>query len=360
MELSFRLAQILERLDAGGRGIIKRITDNTSLERHQVSAMLKNKVQYVSLQALSEICDYLIKHHDIDPATLPGLLFEHDPDSFYALLTRRRRIDVCFGARTYHEDSDWVTASDCILHGCLLQAITNVRDPEGGGGQIQFDQFLVPAYSKRDAKTDYKKTFEAARGLFNGLERQVAGHGLVCLGSVKSNPVTEMVFARIFRREPFKEDKVRDAKERGCPFFFAYRPDDVKPPSCAGGTRLTSAQKSLKPGLYYELEDRTWRHCPCDESHDAGLVVYRYQPALGCVELVLCGFTARSTLSLGGVIEDRKAELWPPQFSGETEKCGVFVVTFGFPEGRGGASARPSSTEIHPLPPGVLARRLGP
>src|SRR5262249_45998327 len=83
MKLNFRLKEILDEHRVNRRGIIKNITDHTSLERHQVATLMANKTRYLSLDTLAQICDYLIKHHRVNPQDLPGLLFGKEPDSFW-------------------------------------------------------------------------------------------------------------------------------------------------------------------------------------------------------------------------------------------------------------------------------------
>ncbi|MEO2009009.1 MAG: helix-turn-helix transcriptional regulator, partial [Pirellulaceae bacterium] len=60
MRYSFRLAELLGHIpDPKKRpGTIKTIVQYTGLDRHQVSALLKNEVKYIPLQALSRLCDY--------------------------------------------------------------------------------------------------------------------------------------------------------------------------------------------------------------------------------------------------------------------------------------------------------------
>ena len=59
---------------------------------------------------------------------------------------------------------------------------------------------------------------------------------LVCLGSVKSNPVVELVLAELFHCEPFvSQDEVNDPRERNCPIFMRLRDNDPHPASCSVG-----------------------------------------------------------------------------------------------------------------------------
>ena len=101
MRYSFRLAELLgHQPDPRKRpGTIKSIVEHTGLDRHQVANLLKNEVKYIPLQALSRLCDYLIEHGYVTADQLPGVLFAVEPESFWELLARRRRLELSIGVR---------------------------------------------------------------------------------------------------------------------------------------------------------------------------------------------------------------------------------------------------------------------
>ncbi len=72
MKFTFRLLEILKDRKEKTRGLIQKIAARTGLERHQVAAMLYNKTQYISQEALGRICDFLVQEYKIDPQLLPA------------------------------------------------------------------------------------------------------------------------------------------------------------------------------------------------------------------------------------------------------------------------------------------------
>jgi len=357
MAFSFRLAELLASLGLNPRGMIKEICDHTGLERHQVSSVLHNKARSISLDVLSKLCRYL-EDKKIDPAILPGALFVHEPGNFCALLTERHRIDVCFGVRT-GGDVALVMAHDSLLNGTLLQEITGERERSGSRRLTEFHQCHVPAPPKESAKeADFRAGFDVAREHYLEFERHPADRAFVFLGSQKSCSPVEILFANAFGVEPFKRDAAKTPAERKCPFFFFYRSTDASPPSCAGGTRLSIAQKTPEPGLHYELANGKWEWCPCDHENDAALIFYVYDPAMGRVEMALSGFTGRSTVSLGTVIQGREGELWPPQAKVKGKQYGAYIVKFKFQKTEVGETPLPTTIEIVPLAGGVIEGRL--
>ena len=132
MQYSFRLAELLGHVpDPRKRpGTIKLIVEYTGLDRHQVAALLKNEVKYIPLKALSRLCDFLIEHGHATADQLPGALFAVEPENFWELLARRRRLELCVGVRkdVSKETSDisFVVASDSVLLGEILNGVTTL------------------------------------------------------------------------------------------------------------------------------------------------------------------------------------------------------------------------------------------
>lgn len=374
MKISFRLAELLEERQDLGRGVIKRICSRTSLERHQVAAILNNNAKYVSLQTLAGICKYLVERHHVDPAQLPGLLFRIEPEEFSALLASRPHLEIALGIRTESaaeagEEAgrrgprrQWVMAADSYLHGVLLHELAGLRR-EGLQAPVQFmEQRLVPAF---DAQWETAQVLREAQAFYDGFKQVRGDKAMVALGSVKSNIAVEMVFARAFGAEPFvSQDDVAQPQMRSCPIFFRYRDDDPAPPSCHGGLRLARGHEVSQPGIYYETADGQWQCCPSDEEHDVALVFYVYHLTLGRLEMVMGGFSGHGTLCLAAGLRHLTDRLWPPVYSRDDLMLGAFLVRFRLHEpGAEAAPAgdepySPAETEVIRLDEAVVARRL--
>ena len=98
-----------------------------------------------------------------------------------------------------------------------------------------------------------------AEEVFDGFVDATGDRGLICIGSIKSNPVVELLFSDVFGYTPFvTEDDVDDVSARSCPFFLRYRDTDPKPDSASAGTRLSKNEDAPEPGFYFEKDDGTW------------------------------------------------------------------------------------------------------
>ncbi len=361
MKISFRLKELLEERQDDNRGIITRICEHTSLERHKVAALLSNKVQYVSLDTLAAVCDYLMEKHRIPQDELPGLLFGIDASRFWKLLSDRSYVEIAFGVRRDESLSEkrWVMAADSYLHGVLLHELFGL----GHENQPNFlEQRLVPGFlpGATNSVEEGHRHADAAYSAFHGIKGDRA---LVCVGSMKSNVLMERVVAETFQAASFQsEDGRKSPSERSCPFFFRYRQNDPKPPSCCGGEELARGMKSDEPGIYYAQTPDRWSLIPANDVNDAALVMYTYQPNRRVVEMVLAGFSSTATLCLGDVLRKNPDALWPPNVRRGDVELGVFLVHFVLPKQPAEATGSdvlyiptPLKTDVIPLEESVLA-----
>ncbi|MFO0871965.1 MAG: XRE family transcriptional regulator [Pirellulales bacterium] len=395
MRLSLRLAKLVNYTpDKNKRpGIIKAIVEATGLDRHLVSNLLRNVARGIPLDALSRLCEFLVDQGYCSPDQLPGALFGVEAETFWELLARRQRLELCVGVRSAEQpewpERAWVVASDAVLVGELLNGVSTL----GGTTQLRADlvtgaasdgESASPAYaasrgSGRPPHPEHLRqslvwspgtaTSEVAIERAQEIYREFGGakhdKALVCLGSMKSNPVAELVMASAFECSPFvSQDRVSRAVERSCPFYLRYRDRDPHPESCWGGTRLAGDLAADKPGLYYEQAAGDWAFCASDEQgQDAAFVFYVNCAAQGWLEMVLGGFSGRATRLLAKTLASRAEEFWPPVFEAFGKQYGAYVVKFASPREsdqqqdllRTDVSGDPT---IIPLDKAVFERRL--
>lgn len=380
MHYSFRLAELLGHApDPRKRpGTIKSIVEYTGLDRHQVAALLKNDFKYIPIKALSRLCDYLVEHGYAVADELPGALFAVAPENFWDLLARRKRLEMCLGVRRdEHQDwpeGAWVVASDSVLLGALLNGVSTLggtakqrHDTTGAESQApkphpeQMQQSLVWSPGQGESKIVARR----AREVYTQFSEWRGDKALVCLGSVKSNPVVEMMLASVFGCEPFEtQDSVADSSQRSCPVFLCYRDYDPHHPSCAAGKCLSGGNGSNEPGIYYEKKDGTWACCPWKEpSTDAALVFYIHRESQGCLEMTLGGFSGRATRLLAKTLATRAEDFWPPTFEAPGIQVGMFVVKYKFSSTDDQhrdilSTDLTASADVIRLAPEVIERRL--
>jgi len=314
--------------------------------------LLRNDVKYLPLDTISRICGYLIDQGIAAPEELPGALFAIEPESFWELLARRTSLQICLGTRrdpgSDYVDDSWVVTADSLLLGVLLNGVSTLggtaryypkgeAPPAAAQGVTrtaphpeEYVQWLVLA----PQQNNQNQFPEKARRVYDAFEASSKDKALVALGSVKSNPVIELMLARAFRAEPFvSQDDVLYARERACPVYLRFRENlDVAVPSFSGGQRLSQHEDSSAPGIYYERADGTWEHAPWTaEDQDAALIFYHYLPAHGRLEMVIGGFSSRSTRLLAQVLTPAlTSRLWPPVYDTPERQIGIYVVKFKF------------------------------
>ncbi len=347
MQYSFRLAELLGHVpDPRKRpGTIKSIVEYTGLDRHQVAALLKNEVKYIPLKALSRLCDYLIEHGHATADQLPGALFAVEPENFWELLARRKRLEICLGVRRDLEENNpevsFVVASDSVLLGEILNGVTTL----GGTAKLKRANSMMtstipsslphPEHLKQSlvwspGQTTDDEMQRCARQTYDEFSNSSGDKAMVCLGSAKSNPVVEILMSWAFGTDPFEsQDGVATANERRCPFFMRYRDHDPHPPSCFGGTNLSKSDANLEPGIYCETADGSWVHAGVEsDTQTSALVFYIHRESQGRLEMVLAGFSGRATRFLARALATRAEDFWPPIYDMQGIAIGAYVVQF--------------------------------
>ena len=381
MRYAFRLAELLGHTpDRKKRpGTIKSIVEYTGLDRHQVAALLKNEAKYIPLEALSRLCDYLIEHGYASAEELPGALFAIKPENFWELLARRKRLEICVGVRrppdTDSAESAWVVASDAVLVGEVLngvstlggtaKALTTMQSPTQRAELPPHPEHLRQSLVWSPGTMTDEEVRGRATDIHESFCDSDGDKALVCLGSVKSNPVVELVLSSAFGGEPYKsQDNVKKASDRTCPFFLRYRDKDPHPPALSAGLQLSQTEKADQPGIYYEQADGTWAFAGgASRGHDAALVFYIYRESLGRLEMILSGFSGRATRLLARTLAHRAEDFWPPIFHENYQQVGAFIVQYEAPSEADDAhdilrTDLLANSTVIPLPAEAMARRL--
>lgn len=389
MQYSFRLAELMGHApDPRKRpGTIKTIVDYTGLDRHQVAALLKNEIKYIPLQALSRLCDYLVDYGHVAAEKLPGALFAIEPENFWELLARRKRLELCVGVRRdVVEDSDvsFVVAADSVLLGELLNGVTTLggtaklrrsetsnsetSESETSGLPTE-DELPRPDQLKQSlvwspGQATEEEVIQRAHRVYNTFSDSNGDKAFVGIGSTKSNPAVEIVLARAFNCDPFvSQDDVKNASQRSLPFFLRYRDRDPHPASCVGGLKLCRGSNETTPGIYFEDAAGKWsRFTTNSPNEEVAFVFYIHRESQGRLEMVMGGFSGRATRLLARSLAARANDFWPPTFSTQGMQIGAFIVQYDAPvdlEETDILRVEPLANSIvTPIPVEAMARRL--
>ena len=381
MQYSFRLAELLGHVPDPRRrpGTIKSIVEYTGLDRHQVAALLKNEVKYIPLKALSRLCDYLIEHGHATAEQLPGALFAVEPENFWELLARRNRMELCVGVRrdesTDVADVSYVVASDSVLLGELLNGVTTLggtaklkKPGDSTNPPLAADAIPQPEYLKQSlvwspGQASSEEMTARAQLVYEDFSESKGDKALVGLGSTKSNPVVEIVLAKLFSCEPFvSQDEVEDPTERAIPFYLRYRDNDPQVASCVGGWQLSQGGGMEKPGIYYENDKGDWVPCSASGSkEEVAFVFYVHRESQGRLEMVMGGFSGKATRLLARALATRAEDFWPPQYEAQGMQVGAFIVQFDVSSNKDVDILRTdlvANSKVTPIPTEALERRL--
>lgn len=381
MQYSFRLAELLGHVpDPRKRpGTIKAIVEYTGLDRHQVAALLKNEVKYIPLKALSRLCDFLIEHGHATADQLPGALFAVEPENFWELLARRRRLEMCVGVRkdvsAESPDVSFVVASDSVLLGEILNGVTTLggtaklRKSDGNMSMLTSDSLPHPEHLKQSlvwspGQADDSEVTRRANMVYNDFSESQGDKALIGIGSTKSNPVVEIVLSKAFNCDPFEtQDDIASADQRAIPFFMRYRDNDPHPASCVAGLNLSQQDTKLEAGLYYENAAGEWVRCGSNNpKEEVAFVMYVHRESQGRLEMVLGGFSGRATRLLARALATRAEDFWPPVYEMQGVQIGGFMIKFTLPSSKRESDILRTdlvaTTEVTQIPQEAFARRL--
>jgi hypothetical protein len=381
MQYSFRLAELLGHIpDPRKRpGTIKQIVEYTGLDRHQVAALLKNEVKYIPLKALSRLCDYLIEHGHASANQLPGSLFAVEPESFWELLARRRRLEMCVGVRRDSSQEateiSFVVAADSVLLGEVLNGVTTLggtaklRKADGNMALLTSDSLPHPDHLKQSlvwspGQADQEEFVRRAFSVYNEFSESQDDKGLIGIGSTKSNPVVEIMLSQAFNCEPFvSQDDFESPNQRSVPFFLRYRDNDPHHPSCAAGMKLSQKGEPINPGLYYEDAAGKWVRFGSDSAkEEVAFLFYIHRESQGRLEMVMGGFSGRATRLLARSIGTRSQDFWPPSYEMQGLQVGAFLIKFTLPTAKKEndilRTDLVATTEVMRIPVESIARRL--
>ncbi|MDP6447632.1 MAG: helix-turn-helix transcriptional regulator [Pirellulaceae bacterium] len=369
MTVSFRLAQLLQP-DLKKWGMLNEIASRSGVERHTIRALLDNTAKYVSFDTLTRLSDYLVEYRGFDAESLPAALFGRDPKLFWNMLAGCQQLEFCLGTRTSAEwpGSRYVMATDSRLQAVILSNLSRFSAPRhspwpmgeravaadeeqsvepparvdragvAAGQPHRFPDFHLvhaPPRNIRPHQTsaEWKTAIERAQEVYDLPATQTASSGLVALGSVKSNPVVEIMLAAAFDADPFvNQDQVSRASQRKCPVMFRYRQSDPQPPSFIGGTALAAKQTAKQPGIYYRTSSGKWQCSPNKPGHDTAFVFYAYRPRIGHVDVVLAGFSSLATGMLADRLDSIASSFREPQFECAERQLqiGMYIIGFQF------------------------------
>ncbi|MGE0607222.1 MAG: helix-turn-helix domain-containing protein [Pirellulales bacterium] len=385
LKINFRFRQLLNVDKRIPNSLLAKVARHTGLHQHQVRDMLYETKKGISFDSLGRIIDYLVTVEQIPRNSVLSRLFVTTAEDFWSMIANRDTITLCAGARQdpNYGDQYVVIASDSELQARVVSSVNGVpRDPQppadassaeeassSASLALAINEQLVPAPLKKPELDDQVRAVahEEFRAFLDGRKNQA----LVCLGSVKSNPVIEELFAYCFRdTAPFvSQDGLANADDRTVPFMFRYRPyRDPHPPSCCGGKQLAEGSPDQGPGIYYAASPETWDFVPHNEESDAAMVFYHHEVATGRLCVVMGGFSSRGTRALAHFIRTRAGELWPPSFDNGRLQVGLFILRFSFRQTEASAPSNPLAFVpphehdiiVESIPEEVLRDRLPP
>jgi len=362
LNLSIQLDKLLQENDRTPEwGRIGRICRKTGLNRRSVTGLLKGTAAEIRVSTLGGIVSYLVNECHLSLREALANFFGLQPSAFWNMFCSSNddsfKVRVWQGLRTDETTSEpkWVNAYDAYLSETFSRHLLAGVAPR----QPNLKHALLRSYSGEER---HKEVSAEACGWYEKFSKDPIRRALVCIGSMKSMPLSECVMAHTFGVKPFEADPCnRELPARAVPVFFRYRSDDPQPTSVFGGAELPLPAAKDQAGVAFEMADRKWVFCPVSDKEDVGLVFYVYRPATDTMEIVLAGFSGVGTGALAMELSDLTKFFWPPTYNEPHLKAGAYIVRIDFR----GSKPDPQSIigktfkkKVITLPREVFARRL--
>jgi hypothetical protein len=364
LNLSIQLNKLLLKHDpTPDWGRIERICRKTGLNRRCITALVRGTAAEIRIGTLEAIVSYLVNECHLSLREALAGLFGLQPSAFWNMFGSGNddgfKVRVWQGVRTDKTTSEpkWVNAYDAYLSETFSRNLLAGVTPR----QPNLKHSLLRSYSGEELHREVAA--EACR-CYEKFRKDPVRRALVCIGSMKSMPLSECVMAHTFGVKPFEAGPSnRELAARAVPVFFRYRSDDPQPPSVFGGVQLPLPAAKNQAGIAFESKSGKWEFCPVSENEDVALVFYVCRPATDTIEIVLAGFSGQATGCLAMKLADLTKSFWPPTYNEPHLKAGAYIVRFDFR----GSKPDPQSiigktfkSKVIALPREVIARRLDP
>jgi hypothetical protein len=257
-------------------------------------------------------------------------LFASRPSELIEALAAPGKVTIYLGE--YQETRDdrltmlWVSRRDSTVQARFVEKLSMPSEVDASPIVVtEYVPFRYLPKGKRDAEKELARDQRRAKQIFTRVKDSFATTGTVFLGSPRSNLLSELLVADLFRTRPFRPVPGRPR----VPFFLTYRNKDRVVSSCFGGYRNPPRRTGkLVPGVHYLDADGQWVACPWRrEKEDAAVIIVIYQPHIS-VQLAILGFTSWGTEAIGRRLLLDAAPFWEKPLAWRGRRIGVYVCRF--------------------------------
>jgi hypothetical protein len=366
--VNIQLKKLIKKYCPGNPwGIYEKIHQKTGLPLATIRALCTNRAKSVSIDALQKIVGFFASEFHISPAKLLGPFFGVQPSGFWRMFTsitsKYFKVQICQGVRHDQTTAEpkWINADDAFLTATFSRQVLTCYEQRPS----DLEQCLLRSWSNKEHQ---KQCFNESLWIYSRFRQDTGSRALVCIGSMKTLPLSECVVAKVFGVKPFVSvpwNKIQNLQQMPLPIFFRYRKNDPHPPSAFGGRKFPLWASNGEAGIAYEVDDANWDFCPSSETQDAAMVFYVYSQPAETVEIALGGFSGRATGCIALELPDLANKIWPPQYQRSDLMVGAFIIRYEFsPSVERNVEShsilvKPTKTEVIPLSKEVLERRLG-
>lgn len=335
MRIEIRLKNLLQKYKLDHHGVIKRIADDTGVERHKVSAYYNNEVSKISLDTLGSMCIWL-QRNGVPAQDLPGALLGTRPSQLWQAIAMPGMVTIYLGEGQQTEPPAaawlWISRRDVAVAASLVRELSIPSEIGGSRPQVSLEYvpFRWDTESDDGTQNPFAKDIRNTKKIFDQMKANSWRNTSILIGSQRVNYLVEYMVADLFGCDPFcpQNSQVR------IPFYQVYREHDRKVPSCFGGLKNPWCRKSAAtPGIHYLDEKGKWTPCLWKENkQDSAVIIELYDPGTKSLTIALFGFSGRATEAVGDQFILNMDRFWPPPVKFKGKQIGVYICRFDFAE----------------------------
>jgi transcriptional regulator with XRE-family HTH domain len=331
MQIEIRLKKLLTDNGLDDHGIIAQIANETNYHRHTIRKIYHNKQSNPSLEVLSKICNWLLKHK---VQGLPGALFGAEATGLWQAAAEVGLVTIYLGE--YQQtikrfNMGWIAQRDAAVVTEIVRCLSTPGFCGDSKTLLDFEYlpFRVDVSAEHVRKKELEQDQAAAIRMYAKMRADLTRSSAVLIGSQRVLRLLETLVADLFGCPPF----VKQSRDVRVPFYLAYQSKLRAVESCFGGLRNPPGVKGkFVKGTHYLNTAGEWVCVPwIDGIQDSGIVVTMHQPGATGMLLAVSGLSGRASEALGRYLVKNAKPFWSPYAAMGPYKIGVYVckITYG-------------------------------
>jgi DNA-binding Xre family transcriptional regulator len=368
MKVKIQIKEVFKKYGLYKRGVIMDLAECLGINRQTAGKLLAGEVNTVSLDVLSNLCNWL-SGHGVSPDILPGELFSRIHSGLWSSLAKSGQCTFILGEGFEEKGSDvvwrWLSRRDVMALSIFVQQLSMRADFTAPGIRFQYVPFNYAPKTYDPKEEPLSGDIANSEQVFRFMQSD-STHSYILIGSQRVLYTLEHFIADLFGVTPF----LPIVGEAPIPFYSVYRRDGDYPIlSCFGGReRPDGRNDATLSGLHYKIHD-IWEICQWRKRiqgdyvvvDDAAVVIVKNDHQTGAVKMAVFGYGGLATQQIAKEIVSQESKFWPPPYESTNFDLGINICKMVIALKNPGKTSEEVTTrkcDIIPLNEKTLKERL--